>query len=86
MRDIHKVVNDMKLYIDDEDTVREFNKILGDVTYTAPEEMYIRWNLIHEVMMDYLPEDVTTWNEDQCRLVSTFTGMPLEDLQASIRS
>jgi len=41
----------------------EFNRLKEDASYTAPELMYIRWNIAAEVLNRYLSTPDTDWKQ-----------------------
>lgn len=85
MRNIVTVADQMKEYIDCQSTIKEIDRIILGANFVAPELMYVRWNELHEVMINYVSSDETKWNENDLTIVSIFTDRTKEDLINEIK-
>jgi len=46
-----------------ESLVREFGFVEESIPYTAPEAMFIRWELCYEILSEYIPAPILDWQK-----------------------
>lgn len=78
MRDIVKVINELKPYIDNEVVLNEMQGIVYDSCYVVPDDSRL-WEELGLLLNYYYPAPLK--NDDQIKIVSIFTNMSEEDVK-----
>lgn len=78
MRDLKDVIKLIKAECEDRDMMVDLMRIENDVTYTAPEMMYLRWDQVSEILNEYYEMfHKQLWFQ---KILSIFSTVPLEDV------
>ena len=80
MRDLKDVLKELKAECQDENMLWLFEKAETDISYTAPEAMYIRWDQVSEIIFTYHDSYINeAWYR---KLLSIWTTKPIEEINA----
>lgn len=79
MRNLEDVINHMLLVSTNENLNNELKRIKNDIRFTAPELMYIRWNLTHEVLCTYIDNPIES--DETIEIFSIFTTLPKDEFK-----
>lgn len=83
MRKLENVIEEMIRVSENKDFNNELLNIKNSIDLTAPELMSMRWNQVHEIMLDY----TTTNNEKpqydwQYEVISVFSTKSIDELKS----
>ena len=81
MRNLDSVINELLAVIPEssEKLRDELEYVMYNIGYTAPEMMIVRWNEVHSILVDNLPEDpAEDW---QWKAFSIFSTRPVDELK-----
>lgn len=79
MRPLNAVINEMLMHIpEDHRLARQLKHIQGDIPYTAPEAMGIRWNQAYNELCHLVPIPKEDW---EFKVISIFSTNPEEELR-----
>lgn len=91
MRDIEEVLGKIISILNstdmgESDLAIELNRIINDSRFTAPELMYLRWQLAHESLCSHLLNEKGKIVKDEyvkpiLEIFSIFTNNPVRELQ-----
>ena len=80
MRYLKDVLKELKAECQNEKMLWLFEKAELDISYTAPEAMYIRWDQVCEILMMY--HDAYINEQWYRKLISIWTTKPIEEINA----
>lgn len=68
MRELPNVINEMLEVIpnDYQYLIKALNNVKKDIGFTAPENMLIRWDAVHETLCDFLLNDNDRIDKADC--------------------
>lgn len=84
MRNIGTVAKTLQTLFQSEDAKSDIERVIRNATFTAPEAMYIRWQELHDVMLQHLPVDDREWTENDIQIVSEFSTHSVEEIKQEI--
>jgi len=84
MRDIIEVASEMKRMFTKEEAKLSIDEVIKDARFTSPEMMRMRWNQLHNAMLDNLPLDHKLWTDSEIAIVSLFSTMPADEIKQRI--
>ena len=82
MRDISSVVVNMMALCENSEMRNQLAQVFRSVIYTAPENMFLRWEQLSEIVQEYYHNySGMLWYQ---MIVSEFTTQSLEEIQEMI--
>lgn len=84
MRNLEDVINHILVVSTNRSLNKELEKIKRDVRFTAPELMYMRWNLTHEVLCEHIANPIE--NDETVKIFSIFTTLSEDEFIAKYTS
>ena len=82
MRDIRNVIVNMMKVCENSEMRKQIAAVYGSVQYTAPENMFLRWEQLSDIIQEYYYNySGILWYQ---MVLSEFTTQSLEEIQEAI--
>ncbi|WP_407301643.1 cell division protein [Clostridium botulinum] len=83
MRKLENVIEEMIRVSEDKDFNNKLLKIKNSIGLTAPELMSMRWNQVHEIMLDYtITNNEKPQYDWQYEIISIFSTKSIDKLKS----